>query len=140
MSAYLRNIFLRPWIAAVLCFSVLPLSGAGVADSLLVRADSLRKAYLFEESVRLYDQALSGTEDSLARIRIEDSKTYREETTNTIDNLKEEIKELSMRVDIKHKAIYSAYQCKLKSVDEECIVLSTFKKDCKECLAGKEQD
>ena len=71
---------------------------------------------------------------------IEDSKTYREETTNTIDNLKEEIKELSMRVDIKHKAIYSAYQCKLKSADEECIVLSTFKKDCKECLAGKEQD
>lgn len=72
--------------------------------------------------------------------RIEDSKNYREETTNTIDNLKEEIKELSMRVDIKHKAIYSAYQCKLKSADEDCIVLSTFKKDCKECLAGKEQD
>ena len=72
--------------------------------------------------------------------RIEDSKTYREETTKTIDNLKEEIKELSTRVDIKHKAIYSAYQCKLKSADEECIVLSTFKKDCKECLAGKEQD
>ena len=78
MSAYLRNIFLRPWIAAVLCFSVLPLSGAGVADSLLVRADSLRKAYLFEESVRLYDQALSGTEDSLARIRIQDSKMLSE--------------------------------------------------------------
>ena len=72
--------------------------------------------------------------------RIDDSKNYREETTNTIDNLKEEIKELSMRVDIKHKAIYSAYQCKLKSADEDCIVLSTFKKDCKECLAGKEQD
>lgn len=72
--------------------------------------------------------------------RIEDSKTYREETTNTIDNLKEEIKELSMRVEIKHKAIYSAYQCKLKIADEECIVLSTFKKDCKECLAGKEQN
>lgn len=77
---------------------------------------------------------------SVLKQRIEDSKTYREETTNTIDNLKEEIKELSMRVDIKHKAIYSAYQCKLKSADEECIVLSTFKKDCKECLAGKEQD
>lgn len=77
---------------------------------------------------------------SVLKQRIEDSKTYREETTNTIDNLKEEIKELSMRVDIKHKAIYSAYQCKLKSVDEECIVLSTFKKDCKECLAGKGQD
>lgn len=77
---------------------------------------------------------------SVLKQRIEDSKTYREETTDTIDNLKEEIKELSMRVDIKHKAIYSAYQCKLKSADEECIVLSTFKNDCKECLAGKEQD
>lgn len=77
---------------------------------------------------------------SALKQRIDDSKTYREETTNTIDNLKEEIKELSMRVDIKHKAIYSAYQCKLKSVDDECIVLSTFKKDCKECFANKEQD
>lgn len=69
--------------------------------------------------------------------RQEDSKAYREETNATIDNLKKEIEDLSQRVDIKHKAIYSAYQCKLKSKEEDCVVLATFKKECKECF-GKE--
>lgn len=72
------------------------------------------------------------------RQRQEDSRAYREETNATIENLKKEIEELSQRVDIKHKAIYSAYQCKLKSTEDDCVVLATFKKDCKECL-GKTQ-
>ena len=47
-------------------------------DSLLRRADSLRKAYVFGKSMRLYDQALEQTEDSVARIAIQDSKMLSE--------------------------------------------------------------
>ena len=47
-------------------------------DSLLYRADSLRKAYLFSESVSLYDRILSMTEDSLSRIAVQDSKMLSE--------------------------------------------------------------
>ena len=47
-------------------------------DSLLSRADSLRKAYLFNESLALYDDALLQCADSLQRIDIEDAKMLSE--------------------------------------------------------------
>ena len=48
------------------------------ADSLVRKADSLRKAYMFEESMALYDEALSLTRDSVARISLEDAKMLSE--------------------------------------------------------------
>ena len=47
-------------------------------DSLLFRADSLRKAYLFNESLAIYDDALMQCSDSLQRIGIEDAKMLSE--------------------------------------------------------------
>ena len=49
-----------------------------MVDTLLYRADSLRKAYLFNESLALYDEALMQCKDSVKRIGIEDAKMLSE--------------------------------------------------------------
>ena len=54
------------------------LSSARDADSLMLRADSLRKAYMFRESVELYDMILGSVSDSVARIAVEDEKMLAE--------------------------------------------------------------
>lgn len=77
MAGYHKNSLILLAAALFLCSGGL-VSYAQDADSLLCRADSLRKAYLFGKSIRLYDEALSVTADSVARIRIQDQKMLSE--------------------------------------------------------------
>lgn len=62
------------------------------------------------------------------------SKSYREETNKTIKELKDEMAEMKIRLDIKHEAIYASERCDKIEDTNECIVMSTFKKKCKDCL------
>ena len=97
MAAY----FLKKALMAagtVLMMAAAPdISGAEVTDSLLYKADSLRKAYLFGKSLRLYDQALSSTEDSVSRVMIQDSKMLSENGLGMTDFV------LQPKVVAKHK-------------------------------------
>lgn len=61
------------------------------------------------------------------------SKEYREETNRTINELKKEVSDLSIRVDIKHEAIYASSRCEHIDDTKDCIVMQTFKKRCEEC-------
>lgn len=63
----------------------------------------------------------------------ESSKEYRKITTEEINALKKEVKELSLRVDIKHEAIYASSGCKFVKKAEDCIVMQTFKEKCQQC-------
>lgn len=64
--------------ALLMALSCVDLSAAADVDSLLFRADSLRKAYQFSKSIDLYDKALALETDSVARIGIEDAKMLSE--------------------------------------------------------------
>lgn len=63
----------------------------------------------------------------------ESSKEYRKTTTEEINALKKEVSELSLRVDIKHEAIYASSGCKFVKKAEDCIVMQTFKEKCQQC-------
>lgn len=63
----------------------------------------------------------------------ENNNEYRRTTTEEINNLKKEVKELSLRVDIKHEAIYASSGCKFVKKAEDCIVMQTFKEKCQQC-------
>lgn len=63
----------------------------------------------------------------------ESSKEYRKTTTEEINVLKKEVRELSLRVDIKHEAIYASSGCKFVKKAEDCIVMQTFKEKCQQC-------
>ena len=63
----------------------------------------------------------------------ESNNEYRRTTTEEINNLKKEVKELSLRVDIKHEAIYASSGCKFVKKTEDCIVMQTFKEKCQQC-------
>lgn len=62
----------------------------------------------------------------------ESSKEYRKTTTEEINALKKEVRELSLRVDIKHEAIYASSGCKFVKKAEDCIVMQTFKEKCQQ--------
>lgn len=62
------------------------------------------------------------------------SKSYREETNKTIKELKAEMAEMKIRLDIKHEAIYAAEHCDKIEDTSQCIVMRTFKERCKDCL------
>lgn len=66
--------------------------------------------------------------------RTRDSEAYRKETNQTIKELKEEVRDMKIRLDIKHEAIYAAEHCDKIEDTNECIVLKTFKERCQECL------
>ena len=66
--------------------------------------------------------------------RTKDSETYRQTTNQTIKELRQEIDEMKIRLDIKHEAIYAAEHCDKIDDTSECIVIKTFKERCKECL------
>ena len=63
----------------------------------------------------------------------ESSKEYRKTTTEEINALKKEVRELSLRVDIKHEAIYASSGCKFVKKAEDCVVMQTFKDKCQQC-------
>lgn len=63
----------------------------------------------------------------------ESSKEYRKTTTEEINALKKEVRELSLRVDIKHEAIYASSGCKFVKKAEDCVVMQTFKEKCQQC-------
>lgn len=63
----------------------------------------------------------------------ESSKEYRKTTTEEINALKKEVRELALRVDIKHEAIYASSGCKFVKKAEDCIVMQTFKEKCQQC-------
>lgn len=62
----------------------------------------------------------------------ESSKEYRKTTTEEINALKKEVRELSLRVDVKHEAIYASSGCKFVKKAEDCIVMQTFKEKCQQ--------
>lgn len=64
----------------------------------------------------------------------ESSKEYRKNTSEEISELKKEVKDLSLRVDIKHEAIYASSACTFIKSTDDCIVMKTFKKKCNECF------
>lgn len=64
----------------------------------------------------------------------EDSLIYRNETDATIKELKAEMAEMKIRLDIKHEAIYAAEHCDKIEDTSQCIVMRTFKERCKDCL------
>lgn len=63
----------------------------------------------------------------------ESCKEYRKTTTEEINALKKEVRELSLRVDIKHEAIYASSGCKFVKKAEDCIVMQTFKEKYQQC-------
>lgn len=67
----------------------------------------------------------------------ESSKEYRRTTNEEIAELKKEVKDLSLRVDIKHEAIYASTHCDFIKDTNDCIVMKTFKEKCNECLNVK---
>ena len=79
MTRYLKMTVLA---AAVQCVSAVAgcvqMYAGPDLDSLIRRADSLRKAYMFDESAGLYGKALGICEDSLMRIGIEDARMLAE--------------------------------------------------------------
>lgn len=66
--------------------------------------------------------------------RTKESETYRQTTNQTIKELKQEINDMKIRLDIKHEAIYAAERCDKIEDTSECIVMKTFKERCQECL------
>ena len=60
---------------------------------------------------------------------IESSKAYRQTTNSEIAELN-----LSLRVDIKHEAIYASSACTFIKTTDDCIVMRTFKEKCNECF------
>lgn len=66
--------------------------------------------------------------------RTKDSENYRKETSQTIKELKEEVQNMKIRLDIKHEAIYAAERCDKIEDTSGCIVMKTFKERCQECL------
>ena len=72
MARHIQLIFFTFLLSCVTAFA------AADADSLLTRADSLREEYMFEESIGLYDEALSLCRDSAERISILDRRMLSE--------------------------------------------------------------
>lgn len=68
---------------------------------------------------------------------LETSNDYRKNTTKEIEELKREVRDLSLRVDIKHEAIYASSRCEFIKDTKDCIVMRTFKEKCDECLTNK---
>ena len=66
--------------------------------------------------------------------RTKESETFRQTTNQTIKELRQEIDEMKIRLDIKHEAIYAAEHCDKIDDTSECIVMKTFKERCKDCL------
>lgn len=66
--------------------------------------------------------------------RSKDSEAYRKETSQTIKELKDEVSEMKIKLDIKHEAIYASERCDKIEDTNECIVMKTFKERCQECL------
>lgn len=66
--------------------------------------------------------------------RTKESETYRQTTNQTIKELRQEIDEMKIRLDIKHESIYAAEHCDKIDDTSECIVMKTFKERCKDCL------
>ena len=64
----------------------------------------------------------------------ERSKEYRQTTNSEIAELKKEVRDLSLRVDIKHEAIYASSACTFIKTTDDCIVMRTFKEKCNECF------
>lgn len=62
----------------------------------------------------------------------ETNDAYRKETDATIKELKEEMADMRMRLDIKHEAIYAAERCSKITDTNECIVMKTFKQKCQQ--------
>lgn len=69
--------------------------------------------------------------------RSKDSEAYRKETSQTIKELKDEVSEMKIKLDIKHEAIYASERCDKIENTNECIVMKTFKERCKDCLNNK---
>ena len=69
--------------------------------------------------------------------RMKDSEAYRRETSKTIKELKDDVADLSLRLDIKHEAIYASSRCRFIEKEDDCIVMKTFKEKCEECLNKK---
>lgn len=69
--------------------------------------------------------------------RTKDSEAYRKETSQTIKELKAEVQNMKIRLDIKHEAIFAAERCDKIEDTSECIVMKTFKERCKDCLSNK---
>lgn len=69
--------------------------------------------------------------------RSKDSEAYRKETSQTIKELKDEVSEMKIRLNIKHEAIYASEHCEKIEDTSECIVMKTFKERCKDCLNNK---
>ena len=78
MTEYLRKATIIFLAAVLFLGSGSGLTAAQDVDSLLRRADSLRKVYLFGKSIRLYDEALSMMDDSVARIAVQDRRMLSE--------------------------------------------------------------
>lgn len=62
------------------------------------------------------------------------NESYKTETDKTIKELKQQITDLSLRLDIKHEAIFACEHCDKVESTDDCIVMQTFKRKCKECL------
>ena len=69
--------------------------------------------------------------------QIRDSENYKRENNNTIKKLQDKVADLSLRVDIKHEAIYASSRCRFIENENDCIVMKTFKEKCEECLNKK---
>lgn len=67
----------------------------------------------------------------------ESNKAYKKETDDTIKELKKEVADMKLKLDIKHEAIYAAEHCDKIEDTSECIVMRTFKERCKDCLSNK---
>ena len=63
-----------------------------------------------------------------------DSEVYKKETNQTIKELKDEVHDMKIRLDIKHESIYAAEHCDKIEDSSECIVMKTFKERCQECF------
>lgn len=66
--------------------------------------------------------------------RTKDNEVYKKETNQTIKELKDEVHDMKIRLDIKHEAIYAAERCDKIEDTSECIVMKTFKERCQECF------
>lgn len=62
------------------------------------------------------------------------NEDFKRETDKTIKELKQRISDLSLKLDIKHEAIFACEHCEKVESTDDCIVMQTFKKRCKESL------
>ena len=67
------------------------------------------------------------------RARQEESISYRTDAKKEMSDMNDKINRLNMKLDLQHKAIFSAYKCKLTDEEHDCIVLNTFE-SCENCI------